>query len=165
MKHLYLVGGPMGVGKTSVCKAMKSLLSCSVMLDGDWCWDIHPFVVTEETKAMVTDNITHLLGNFLRCSALDHIIFCWVMHEQGIIDHLLSSLPLDDVQVTAVSLVCSPEELIRRLQRDIDAGLRTPDVIPRSLDRLAMYDALRTYKLDTTNMTATETAKAIMLMA
>lgn len=51
----------MGVGKTTVCRRLKVLLPNSVFLDGDWCWDMHPFQITEETKAMVLDNICHLL--------------------------------------------------------------------------------------------------------
>ena len=76
MKHLYLIGGTMGVGKTTVCRILKKSLENSVFLDGDWCWDAHPFHVTDETKKMVTDNICHLLNNFLHCSAYEHIIFC-----------------------------------------------------------------------------------------
>lgn len=43
MKHLYLIGGPMGVGKTAACRALQSRLDRSVFLDGDWCWDMGPF--------------------------------------------------------------------------------------------------------------------------
>ena len=161
MKHLYMIGGPMGVGKTAVCQALKSQLNKSVFLDGDWCWDMHPFIVTEETKAMVTGNIVHLLSSFLRCSELDYVIFGWVMHEQAIIDGILAQLPLEGCQVHAVSLVCSEDALLARLRKDIDAGLRTPDVIDRSLARLPMYDHLNTQKIDTTHMTIDEAAQAI----
>ena len=54
MKNLYLIGGTMGVGKTTVCRQLKEDLPRSVFLDGDWCWDASPFQVTEETKTMVT---------------------------------------------------------------------------------------------------------------
>ena len=121
----------------------------------------HPFTVTDETKAMVMDNIAHLLGNFLRCSAIDHVVFGWVMHEQAIIDGLLARLPLRDVQVIAVSLVCTPDALAARIGRDVAAGLRTPDVLARSLSRLPLYDALNTARLDTTRLTPEETARAI----
>ena len=43
MKHLYLIGGPMGVGKTTVCQQLKQTLPYSVFLDGDWCWDASLF--------------------------------------------------------------------------------------------------------------------------
>ena len=161
MKQLYLIGGPMGVGKTSVSRRLAAMLERSVLLDGDWCWMTHPFTVTDETKAMVMDNIAHLLGNFLRCSAIDHVVFGWVMHEQAIIDGLLARLPLRDVQVIAVSLVCTPDALAARIGRDVAAGLRTPDVLARSLSRLPLYDALNTARLDTTRLTPEETARAI----
>jgi len=53
MKKLYLIGGTMGVGKTTACRILRTKLSRTVFLDGDWCWYSHPFVVTEETKRMV----------------------------------------------------------------------------------------------------------------
>ena len=64
VKTLYMIGGTMGVGKTTVCQQLKQDLQNSVFLDGDWCWDASPFQVTDETKAMVMDNICHLLNNF-----------------------------------------------------------------------------------------------------
>ena len=66
MKTLYMIGGTMGVGKTTVCQLLKQDLPNSVFLDGDWCWDASPFQVTDETKAMVTNNICYLLNNFLK---------------------------------------------------------------------------------------------------
>ena len=84
MKKLYLIGGTMGIGKTTVCQWLKLKLNNSVFLDGDWCWDANPFRVTEETKQMVMQNICFLLNQFIHCSVYYNIIFCWVMHEQSI---------------------------------------------------------------------------------
>ena len=153
MKKLYLIGGTMGVGKTATCQQLKSMLSNAVLLDGDWCWDADPFVVTDETKAMVMDNVCHLLGNFLRCSAYENVIFCWVMHEQEIVDNILSRLDVSGCQVRAISLVCSEKELRGRLERDVAAGIRQPDVIARSL--------APTERLDTTGLTPGEAAERI----
>ncbi|MBQ4552063.1 MAG: AAA family ATPase [Clostridia bacterium] len=161
MKTLYLIGGTMGVGKTSVSQELKRLLPRSVFLDGDWCWDAHPFLVTDETKKMVMDNICHLLNNFLHCSAYEHIIFCWVMHEQQIIDDILSRLDTTDCRIRCISLVCDEAALTKRLQKDIDAGVRTPDVIKRSVARMPLYAALDTEKMDTTGLSAKETAKRV----
>ncbi|WP_277820723.1 hypothetical protein [Dubosiella muris] len=38
MKTLWLIGGPMGIGKTTVGQALKKKLDRAVFLDGDWCW-------------------------------------------------------------------------------------------------------------------------------
>lgn len=105
MKKLFLIGGTMGVGKTAVCNELKRLLKNAVFLDGDWCWDADPFQITEETKEMVLQNISYLLNRFLHCTAYDNIIFCWVMHEQAIIDTIINSLDIDACEVTTVSLV------------------------------------------------------------
>ena len=156
MKTLYLIGGTMGVGKTTVCRELKKKLPNSVFLDGDWCWDMHPFVVNAETKAMVLDNICHLLNNFLQCSSIENIVFCWVMHEQSILDDLRSRLDLTDCRVAAVSLVCTEEALRRRLEGDIGAGIRTEDILARSIPRLKLYAKLDTRKIDTTDKTVSQ---------
>lgn len=161
MKTLYLIGGPMGAGKTTVCQVLKKTLPDSVFLDGDWCWDAHPFQVTEETKRMVLENICFLLDQFLHCSAYRNVIFCWVLHQQAILDTILGRLDLADCTVHCVSLLCSEAALCARLQRDVDAGLRTGDVIARSLARLPAYAGLDTVKLDTTALTPEQAAARI----
>lgn len=165
MKTLYLIGGTMGVGKTTASQALKQLLPSCAFLDGDWCWDMQPFVVNEETKAMVMDNITHHLNSFLRCSVFEHIVFCWVMHEQSIIDDILSRLDLSDCRVIPVSLICTEEELTRRLSADIRDGKRQPDVLHRSITRLPLYESLDTIHLDVSSLTAEETAQALADLA
>lgn len=161
MKKLYLIGGTMGVGKTTVCQLLKEKLNHAVFLDGDWCWDSDPFHVTEQTKAMVIDNICHLLNNFIRCTAYENIIFCWVMHEQSIIDELLARMDLHNYDLKAISLICSPEVLRQRLNKDIEAGIRKPDILERSLERIPMYDDLNTIKIDVSHLTPIEVAELI----
>ena len=92
MKTLYLIGGTMGVGKTTVSQQLKRDLHNSVFLDGDWGWNASPFQVNYETKAMAVRNICYLLNSFIHCSAYENVIFCWIMHEQSIIDGIISKL-------------------------------------------------------------------------
>lgn len=161
VKTLYLIGGTMGVGKTTVSQSLKLKLERCVFLDGDWCWDSNPFQVNDETKSMVMDNICYLLNNFIKCSAYDNIIFCLVMHEEQIIDDILSKLNTERCRVICISLICSEKELVKRLEKDIECGKRTADVIDRSVERIKMYDAMNTVKIDTTYMTADEVADKI----
>ena len=161
MKKLYLIGGTMGVGKTTVCRALQKKLPHCVFLDGDWCWDMSPFVVNEETKALVMDNICHLLQNFLRCTAYENIIFCWVMHEQSIIDDILSRLDVGEAEVKTISLIASEKAITARLEKDVAAGIRTPDVIERSIARIPLYEKLDTLKIDTNEKTADAVAEEI----
>ncbi|MBE6966783.1 MAG: nucleotide kinase [Ruminococcaceae bacterium] len=162
MKKLYLVGGTMGVGKTTVCQRLKKKLANAVFLDGDWCWDADPFQVTEETKKMVTENICFLLNNFLRTTAYENIIFCWVMHEQAIIDSILQNLNTENIQTIIVSLTADSETLRERLLKDIRLGARKEDIIKRSTERLPLYNALNTIKIDTSGKTPDEIAEEII---
>ncbi len=164
MKKLYLIGGTMGVGKTAVGQTLKRKLPDSVFLDGDWCWDMHPFRVTEHAKIMVMDNICYLLKNFLRSPDYKSVIFSWVMHEQGIIDEIVERTAAWDVEVVKLSLVCREDVLRARLQRDIDAGIREPDILERSLVRLPFYRHLDTIKIDVSDMTVGEAAEFISRM-
>ena len=164
MKKLYLIGGPMGVGKTSACGYLKQLLPKSVFLDGDWCWDAHPFQITEETKRMVLQNICFLLQQFIRCSAYQNIVFCWVMHEQAIIDHLIDELDTNACKVLKISLMTDETTLRDRLSSDVASGIRNVDVIGRSIERVRMYQTLDTIKVDTSNKTVHEIADEILTL-
>ena len=161
MKTLYIIGGTMGVGKTAVSRQLQKLLPDSVFLDGDWCWDADPFQVTEETMAMVNDNICYLLNSFLRCSAYENVIFCWVMHQQEIIDGILARLDTSGCAVHTVSLTASEETLRRRLEGDVAGGLRQPDIMERSIARIPLYDALDTVKIPTDGKTPDELAREL----
>lgn len=118
MKHVYLIGGPMGIGKSTICNQLNQDLDHSVFLDGDWCWNMDPFIVNQDTKNMVLDNITHCLNNFIHTPGIENIIFCWVMHKQDIIDQIIQKLDTEGVDIHLISLICEKEELIKRMLID-----------------------------------------------
>lgn len=148
-----MIGGTMGVGKTTVCQQLKRDLQNSVFLDGDWCWDASPFQVTNETKAIVINNICYLLNNFLKCSVYENIIFCWVMHEQSIINSIIEKLNIKNCTVNCISLVANEKSLRDRLSNDVERGIRTADIIERSVARIPLYQVLNTIKIDTNKKT------------
>ena len=162
MKTIYIIGGTMGVGKTTVCQKLKKMLDNSVFLDGDWCWDADPFVVTDETKAMVMDNIHHTLNNFIKCSAYQNIIFCWVMHMQSIIDDVINGLEKDNCRIVSVSLMAAEETIRDRLGKDIKNGIRAEDVLEKSVARIPLYELLNSIKIYTDDKTVEEIAIEIM---
>jgi len=161
MKKLIIINGTMGVGKSTTCKRLNEKLDKSVFLDGDWCWNMDPFVVTEETKKMGMDNITYTLNNFLSCSAFDHVIFCWVIHSINILDEIISKLNPSDYKLQVITLTCNEETLKERIQKDT-IHLRGSDMVTRSTSRLKLYEDMTTQKLDTSHMTTEEVVDKII---
>lgn len=163
MKKLILINGTMGVGKSTVCKQLLTRLQPGVWLDGDWCWNMEPFVVNEENKAMVLSNITYLLRSFLLNSGYEYVIFCWVIHQEEIMQQLLQRLEdlSGSYEPLRFTLTCSETALRQRLERDIAQGLRRSDVVERSLQRLPLYRQMDSQKLDCTFLTPEETAELL----
>lgn len=164
MKNLIFINGAMGVGKTATCRELQKILPKNVFLDGDWCWMMQPFTVTDETKEMVQQNIAALLNNFLRCSAFENVIFCWVMHEQAIIDAIMARLDLEGVRAQVFTLTAGEDALRRRIMGDVQAGVRTADVLDRALAYLPKYAAEDTVKIDVSDISATQAAEKIAAM-
>lgn len=163
-KNLIFIGGTMGAGKTTVAKQLLEDLPQSVMLDGDWCWMADPFVVNEETKEMVMQNITFMLAQFLESTVYQNVIFCWVMDHQSIIDEIMLRL---EEQISGTpnfynfSLMLSLDALTERLGKDIAAGIRKPDIIERSAARLPLYEKIESIKIHVGNCTVKEIAVQI----
>lgn len=161
MKKLIFINGTMGVGKTTVSQKLKLLLKESVFLDGDWCWDMNPFTVNEETKNMVLNNIAYLLNNFLNCSQYRYIIFCWVMHEESIMEEIIKRIDNYQYQLLKFSIICSEEKLKERITRDIENGKREIKVLERSIERIELYKNMDTIKINTDTLTPDKVAEKI----
>lgn len=160
MTRLIFINGTMGAGKTAVCRLLQNKLPANVFLDGDDVWNMRPFTVNGATKEMVLSNIGAVLENFLAIGQFDNALFCWVMHEREIVDDILSRLksPFD---FRFFTLTCEKAALRARLEKDIAAGTRTRGIIARSAERAEHYRNMGSEIVDTTNLTAEETAAQI----
>jgi len=160
MKQLIFIGGPMGVGKTAVARALDEQFDNSVMLDGDWCWQMHPWVINDENKAMVINNIQHLLQAFIDNTGFATIIFCWVMDQQQIIDDICAGLTMDKVSFTSISLIA--DEPILRRNFEIDG--RDIDGLQDSIARLRNCENVRSIKIDTMGKSTEDVAHEIAML-
>lgn len=151
----------MGVGKTSVSKALYKQLDNSFWLDGDNCWMMNPFEVTSENKYMVIDNITYLINNFIKNSKSKYIILNWVIHTDEIMDSILYKINMDKIDLYKITLICDEDTLVKRIKKDIKSGIRDEDNIKRSLDKLKLYKNMNTLKIDTANKSIDEIVENI----
>lgn len=160
-KKLIIINGVMGVGKTSVSKALYKQLDNSFWLDGDNCWMMNPFEVTSENKYMVIDNITYLINNFIKNSKSKYIILNWVIHTDEIMDSILYKINMDKIDLYKITLICDEDTLVKRIKKDIKSGIRDEDNIKRSLDKLKLYKNMNTLKIDTANKSIDEIVENI----
>ena len=65
-------------------------------------------------------------------------------------------------KIYPISLICSKEALREQIQKDIEAGIRTEDVISRSLQRIPLYENLDTIKIDVSTLLPEQVAEKII---
>ena len=115
-KKLIIINGIMGVGKSTVCRNLYKKLDNCFFLEGDDCWRMNPFTVNDENKKMVIENITYMLNSFIKNSSSKYILFNWVIQTDEIMKSILERLDLDGVDVYRITLMCSREELEKRIR-------------------------------------------------
>lgn len=158
MKKLIIINGTTGIGKTSVGRLLFKSLDKSTFLDGDDVWQIHPFVVNEETKEMVHKNIAYTLRTYLQ-SSYENIIFVWVLHQQEIIDRIVNDLSGIEYKLYIFTLIVDEKILLDRLKSDID----NPRDQQIALDRLKSSLKLNTTKIDCSYLSPNEVVDKILL--
>lgn len=142
MKRLYLVGGPMGVGKTTVGHALANKLENAIYIEGDLGWKDIPFFVNEENKKIVLNNIIEMVNSAFS-NDYQNVILGWVMDLQSTIDEIVSKTIAKGIKIYSISLIANPETITLRLENDFKSGVRKDEgVVERSIKRIPHYDSL-----------------------
>ena len=102
--RVIVINGPMGVGKTTVGKYIADTNPGTAFIDGDWCMDIHPFVGTQETRAMAADNILHMIDNYRKCSVCKQIVLVWLMDDLQVLQEIKESITKIGLEIRSVTL-------------------------------------------------------------
>ena len=147
MVKLIIINGAPGVGKSVVGNLLFSRLDNSTFLDGDDVWRINPFEVNEITKGLVEENIASVLRNYIEAQ-YEYVILTWVLHQQSIIDNLLSKLNDLKFNTRIFTLIADEEVLLERLKLN-KTSKTDPDI---ALDRLKQSLKLTTEKIDTSSL-------------
>lgn len=61
-----------------------------------------------------------------------------------------------------ISLICDEISLKKRLEEDVNKGIRTAEVIERSIVRIPLYQQLETIKIDTSNKSIEAVVKEVL---
>lgn len=161
MKKVIIINGPIGVGKSTVGRLLCKKLNKSAFLDGDWCFDLHPFIDDQETKEMAVDNIIHIINNYLNCSHCDYVVFNWVMDKMELYKKITDSLQVNKSCLYEIALICTEEALTDRWYKDNLCEWRIEEWLNVSRKSLKYFSAIDTIRIDTSNKTANDVADEI----
>ena len=156
-----ILNGPMGVGKTTVGRYIAERNPGTALIDGDWCMDLHPFVGSQETRAMAADNILHMIRNYQKCSVCSMVVLVWLMDDPGVIQSIAEGLSALQADVRNVTLVCDRETLVRRWRNDRNCEWRTDDWLNVSLKSLPGFASMEN-AIDTSGLTVDRIADLVM---
>ena len=87
------------------------------------------------------------------------------MHEQTIVDNIISRLNTENCSIIKISLICTDKMLRERLEKDVADGVRKSDVIPRGLAYLPLYLKTGSVEIDTSEKTPEEVGEEIINMS
>lgn len=122
MKKLILLSGSPCVGKTTVGQYLFEQYENSAYLDGDWCWCVNPFSVTDPRLRNGDRSMSFVLSNYLS-SGFEYVIFTSVvLTDTGIREGILRDITAKDYEVVSFTLTCSEATLVRRHDARGDRG-------------------------------------------
>ena len=121
-KKLILISGSPCVGKTAVGSRLFERYNNSAYLDGDWCWCVHPFSVTDSRLRNGDRSMSFVLSNYLD-SDFEYVFFTSVvLTDLKIREGILNGITAGDYEIIAFTLTCSEETLKKRHDRRGDKG-------------------------------------------
>ena len=121
-KKLILISGSPCVGKTAAGTRLFEQYDNSAYLDGDWCWCVHPFSVTDRRLRNSDKSMSFILSNYLD-SDFEYVFFTSVvLTDPKIRDGILKGITSEGYETIGFTLTCSEGTLKKRHDRRGDKG-------------------------------------------
>jgi hypothetical protein len=157
VSKLILLGGPPGIGKTTVAHLLWHELDHCAWLEGDAVWQIRPASLTPASKRLAEANVTAVLRNYLE-AGYAHVLLSWVLQRTDLIQRLIAPLEELAEEVYHFTLVATPEVLRERFERSPKRGRFSH--LPLWILEEAV--SLPTRQIDTTGLSPSQVAHLII---
>lgn len=154
---LVFIGGPPGVGKSTVLRHVERSLDRCACLDADDVWRVHPFAIDESLGPIFEHNVVTVLRGYLQ-ARYPVVILGWVLANPDLFGRLLDSVAGRYDALLQLYLTASPEALRHRADGQPDRAA-TPEYVRL---KAAQIEALPHPKIDTTDLTPAEVASRIV---
>ena len=121
-KKLILISGSPCVGKTEVGMRLFERYENSAYLDGDWCWCVNPFSVTDKRVRNGDKNMSFILSNYLN-SDFEYVFFTSVvLTDPDIRKGIIKNISAENFEIISFTMTCSEETLNVRHYKRGDEG-------------------------------------------
>lgn len=147
MPRLVLLGGPPGIGKSTVIKDPQ--LNKYICLEADQICPPRRSGYRSEVISTIVSAVDRKL------SAGRTVILAWVFARSALYQPFIDHFP-PKFQIQQIYLVCEPKVLQEKLH-----GRNTPELSKYALVKLNLIEALPFDKIDTTDMAARDVARAL----
>lgn len=160
MKTILLILGPNGIGKSTTAKGILDRLPNAALVDSDWCRAMNPYDMDT-----VINNMYAMIKNYFDNQKIETVILPYGFHgdRKQRFNVVVDKLQKAGICFTifAVVLSCSFDEMITRSQKDMRDSKR----IKRGVENtFHFYDEYDYPKIDTTDLTAEQTAEKIIVL-
>ena len=121
-QKLILISGSPCVGKSAAGTRLLKCYDNSAYLDGDWCWCVHPFSVTDSRLRSGDKSMSFILSNYLD-EGFGYVFFTSVvLTDPRIRNNILDGITAKGFRTIGFTLTCSEETLRQRHDRRGDRG-------------------------------------------
>ena len=156
MTKLVLLGGPPGVGKSTVMQLLDKRISHAALLDADDVWRVSKELAIDGNRTMALSNVVSVMRGYFDAGC-EIGILSWVFARSALFHPVIAGVGdmVDDID--QIYLISSQAQLERRLR---ERGHE--ERYEYSLSRLELISALPYPKIDTSSMTPEEVATAVI---
>ena len=152
---LVLLGGPTGIGKTTVLRILERRLVDAAVLDADDVWRVSGEISVNKNRAIAISNAVSVMRGYFEAGCKTGIL-SWVFARSALFRPVIDGLEDLVNEIDQVYLMSSMHELDHRLDARGDKDHEY------AMSRLKLINALHYPKIDTTHMTPDEVATAII---
>jgi len=155
MRRLILLGGPPGVGKSTLLELLTARLPKSAALDADDVWRVSDDMASDATRRFAISNVTSVMRGYFE-GGCELGILAWVFARAELYQPVLDSLSGVVDHSLLIHVVASPETLERRLVARGD-----PEKLPYARTRLELIRQLPFPRIDTSDLSPTTAADRV----